>query len=276
MENTKKTNKKFRNPFPAIGKVFKYEMICGARIIFPMYAILLVLSLIVGIFVMGKDLDFEAKGLLGTVKVILIILTTIMSFVLFIITISQIEKRYKRSILGDEAYLNMTLPVTVGEHLWGRYLADIVWALAYAVTGFIAILFTFIKALPDFFDGFAQLAEEFGKYNEQYGGTFGNLILMIALNALALFMLICIFAYMANTVSQLIGKHKTLIEIVIFAVSFILYTNLSDFLFRIESNVGHGSITQALMIAVLIYNIAWTAVFSVITRVILNKNLNLE
>ena len=66
------------------------------------------LSLIVGLFVMNKDLDIEPTGVVGTVKIILMVLTSIMSFVLFIITISQIEKRYKKSILGDEAYLNMT------------------------------------------------------------------------------------------------------------------------------------------------------------------------
>ena len=276
MEKMENKNKKFRNPFPAVGKVFKYEMICGARIIFPMYAILLVLSLIVGLFVMNKDLDIEPTGVVGTVKIILMVLTSIMSFVLFIITISQIEKRYKKSILGDEAYLNMTLPVTVGEHLWGRYLANLVWALAYAVTGLISVFFIFIKALPEFGENLAKIAEAFNEYNPVYGGTFGNLIFMMALNALALFMMICVFGYMANTLSQLVGKHKTLIEILIFAVSFILYTNLSDFLFRIESDGGHTNVTQTLMFAVLLYNIAWSAVFSVITRVILNKNLNLE
>ena len=30
MENKENTNKKFRNPFPAVGKVFKYEMISVA------------------------------------------------------------------------------------------------------------------------------------------------------------------------------------------------------------------------------------------------------
>ena len=54
MENT---NKKFRNPFPAVGKVFKYEMISAGRIILPLYSILLVMSLIIGLFIMDNNLE---------------------------------------------------------------------------------------------------------------------------------------------------------------------------------------------------------------------------
>ena len=70
MENT---NKKFRNPFPAVGKVFKYEMISAGRIILPLYSILLVMSLIIGLFVMDKDLEVHSIGLFGTAKAVLVL-----------------------------------------------------------------------------------------------------------------------------------------------------------------------------------------------------------
>ena len=53
----KMENKKFRNPLPAVGKVFKYEMISGARVILPLYAVLLVLSLIIGVFALDNNLE---------------------------------------------------------------------------------------------------------------------------------------------------------------------------------------------------------------------------
>ena len=272
MENT---NKKFRNPFPAIGKVFKYEMISGARIILPLYAILMVMSLIIGLFVMDKNLDFDAVGIFGTAKMIIVILTCILYFVLFVVTISIIEKRYKKSMLGDEAYLNLTLPVTIGEHLWGRYLADMVWGIAYGVITLVSAALVFIKGwgqLPKVFQELGSLLEKFEQSN---GFSLISLMLVMCLNGIAIYMLICVFSYMCNSVTNLVEKKRTLLSILIFAVSFILYTNLAhlcfDNLFTTEEPVN---IYYALLFAV--YNICWAAVFSIITRVILNKSLNLE
>ena len=78
MENK---NTKFRNPFPAIGKVFKYEMISAGRIILPVYALLLVLSLIIGIFVLDSELDFTGEGAIGFVKTAIVVLTIILFIV---------------------------------------------------------------------------------------------------------------------------------------------------------------------------------------------------
>ena len=41
----KKTNSKIRNPFPWIGKVFKYEMKHSMRILLPVYAAVIAIAL---------------------------------------------------------------------------------------------------------------------------------------------------------------------------------------------------------------------------------------
>ena len=47
MENTKT----IRNPFPWIGKVFKYEMKHSSRILMPVYIAIVAIALITGLFV---------------------------------------------------------------------------------------------------------------------------------------------------------------------------------------------------------------------------------
>ena len=272
MENT---NKKFRNPFPAVGKVFKYEMISGARIILPLYAILLVMSLIIGLFIMDKNLEVHSIGLFGTAKTIMVVLTGILYVVLFVVTISIIEKRYKKSMLGDEAYLNMTLPVTVGEHLWGRYLADMVWGLAYGIISMLSGAFILIKGWNQIPKVFHELVKAMAEFKLANGFSMISCILAMCFTGVAVYMLICIFSYMCNSVTNLVEKKRTLISILIFAVSFILYTNLAHFCFdNAFEDADVFPLTFVMLFA--LYNICWAAVFSIITRIILNKSLNLE
>ena len=275
MENTIETkNKKFRNPFPAVGKIFKYEMISAGRIILPVYALLLVLSLCIGIFVMSSDFDFDGNGALGIFKTAIVILTTILFVVMIVIIFSIIERRYKKSILGDEGYLNLTLPVTVGEHLWGRYLADIVWALSYAVIMLLAVALIFIRGWNQIPLAFSKFLQSSAAFKLQYGYGYGYIFCCSFINCLIFFMLICIFIYMTETVIQLIGKHRTLMSILIFVVVFLLFQNLAELVFK--GYEGMIDFRPSLFWGVSIYNFVWCVILSVINRVVLMYKLNLE
>lgn len=275
MENT---NKKFRNPFPAIGKVFKYEMISGARIILPMYAVLLVLSLIIGVFALNNNLEVDqGEGFVNAVKVIIMVLDSILSVVTFVIVLCIIERRFKKTMLGDEAYLNLTLPVSIGEHLWGRYLANIVWAVSYGITMIISVLLIFIRVWNEItFEGFfGDIANILTDFYQTNGYSLPAVIIMLILNALVFFMMISIFSYMTESIIQIIGKHKSLFSILIFAVIFFLFTNLLQ-VFVTDFIDNHGFFKVSYLWSPLLYNLAWTVLFSIVTRLILTFKLNLE
>ena len=275
MENT---NKKFRNPFPAIGKVFKYEMISGARIILPMYAVLLVLSLIIGVFALNNNLEVDqGEGFVNAVKVIIMVLDSILSVVTFVIVLCIIERRFKKTMLGDEAYLNLTLPVSVGEHLWGRYLANIVWAVSYGITMLLSVLLIFIRVWNEItFEGFfGDLANILTVFYQTNGYSLPAVIIMLILNALVFFMMISVFSYMTESIIQIIGKHKTLFSILIFAVIFFLFTNLLQ-VFVTDFIDSHSFFKVSYLWSPLLYNLAWTVLFSIVTRLILTFKLNLE
>lgn len=275
MENT---NKKFRNPFPAIGKVFKYEMISGARIILPMYAVLLVLSLIIGVFALNNNLEVDqGEGFVNAVKVIIMVLDSILSVVTFVIVLCIIERRFKKTMLGDEAYLNLTLPVSVGEHLWGRYLANIVWAVSYGITMLLSVLLIFIRVWNEItFEGFfGDIANILTDFYQTNGYSLPAVIIMLILNALVFFMMISVFSYMTESIIQIIGKHKTLFSILIFAVIFFLFTNLLQ-VFVTDFIDSHSFFKVSYLWSPLLYNLAWTVLFSIVTRLILTFKLNLE
>lgn len=268
-------NKKIRNPFPAIGKVFKYEMISVGRMILPVYAVLLALSLIIGVFVMNNNLDFDSDGDFGVVKAIILMFAIILFSVMIVILFSVIARRFKKSILGDEAYLNLTLPVSIGEHLCGRYLANFVWGLSYAIVMVASVLLILIRgwnrAIP-------RLLEKTAEFKLEYEVGFGYFFCNLLIHALIFFMLICVFIYVTGTIIHLIGKHKTLTAVLSFATVFTLYHNIAQRLFQglfFDSENGFLAFTK-IFIRMDIYDIVWICVLSIITRLILTYRLNLE
>ena len=268
-------NKKIRNPFPAIGKVFKYEMISVGRMILPVYAVLLALSLIIGVFVMNNNLDFDSNGDFGVVKAIILMFAIILFSVMIVILFSVIARRFKKSILGDEAYLNLTLPVSIGEHLCGRYLANFVWGLSYAIVMVASVLLILIRgwnrAIP-------RLLEKTAEFKLEYEVGFGYFFCNLLIHALIFFMLICVFIYVTGTIIHLIGKHKTLTAVLSFATVFTLYHNIAQMLFQglfYDSENGFLAFTK-IFIRMDIYDIVWICTLSIITRLILTYRLNLE
>lgn len=133
---------KIRNPFPQIGKVIKYEFKHSARVLLPLYGVLLLLGLLAGLSVNKKNYDelvghfsdagtgMYAANIANTLLTGFLIMT-IFCFVIAItiVTIVIIAGRFKRSMNGEEAYLNLSLPVTMGEHLWGKFIMNFLWSI---------------------------------------------------------------------------------------------------------------------------------------------------
>ena len=270
MEN----KKKIRNPFPAVGKVFKYEMISIGRKILPIYAVLLALSLVIGLFVMDNNLDFEAEGQLGILKTVIVMLTVVLFSVMGVILITIVARRFKKSILGDEGYLNLTLPVTIGEHLWGRYLANLVMILSYALVMFLSLLLILIRGWNKAPEAIAQLLAKSAEFKLEHGFGFGYIFWHSFIHVVSFFMFICIFIYMTESLLRLIGKHNTLVSVLTFALVFTIYHNIAQGLFKnmvVETGLGNGFFWKWGL-----FNLGWIVLLSLITRYILNNKLNLE
>ena len=269
---------KFRNPFPAVGKVFKYEMISIGRMILPIYAVLAALSLIIGLFVMDSNLEIEPEGQFGFVKMIVIMLAVILFSVMVVILLSIIARRFKKSVLGDEAYLNFTLPVTVGEHLCGRYLANFVWCLSYAVISIVSVLLVFIRGWGKLPEAFSKFLAKSAEFKLMHGFGFGYIFWNSLIHAIIFFMLISVFIYTTETIIHMLGKHKTLIAVLCFSGIFTIYHNIAQLIFRgMFNNAEDNAIAfRNLIIGFDIYDIVYICVLGLIIRLLLTYKLNLE
>lgn len=264
MENENK-NKKIRNPFPWIGKVFKYEMKQSVRTLLPIYIVTIVFAFLTGIFYSNDATEKVFSGFSISITGNDNKITGFMAFFYFIllvataaVSVSMLAKRFKSGLLEDEAYLNLALPVTIGEHLWGRILTVLVWALAYIIM----LILSFSLLMEKWYWSSGNFAEDI-----EQSFAFISAFLM---GAMALMM----FIYCINAIGHLSKKHrgavKVLAVIVIASVSSRLFGNMSYEYFS-NTNDSFGVLYLAALFEALL-----SVIFGTVTYFILNLKLNLE
>ncbi len=271
-------NNKIRNPFPMIGKVFKYEFKSGNKTLVPVYGIMMVLALLVRIFLSDSLENLTPDG----VKITLGLLLFVTFFAAFILTIVFIEKRFKKGMLEDEAYLNLSLPATMAEHIVGRLLTFSVWFLMYAVASFIS---TFIIISGELFSELsaADFGEFFQRFYEEFGVHFGSFMGTGTVYGLSIMLLIIMFIMVVNAISHLIKKNRTIVELVVVVAFLIIFGNITKVV--VGAGIDFSIIETSIEAVHTFYQIIWrmiilnfvTVVIDVIaTQAILKFRLNLE
>ena len=264
MENTKT----IRNPFPWIGKVYKYEMKHSSRILMPVYIAIVAIALITGLIVplsSDGDLDFNfsfnmngTENVMNGIAGFFFMIYWILVVVSAVVTISVITKRFKNGLLGDEAYLNLTLPVTIGEHLWGRICSIIVWDLIYTSVMIISFLLVFIKNLSLI------------NFGEGWQSWFFGFLLLDMTWSLCLIL----FIYLVNALGHLSKKHRTLAKLAAIIVILSLNSRLMGLLNFGYLNEIYESTTILYWNA--LFGLILSAIYGIATYFILKLKLNLE
>ena len=238
----------FRNPFPWIWKVFKYEMKNSVRILLPLYLTTVFVALICRmLFLDGfEGLDSAFDNISG----IFVIIYSVVLVTSGVVSAAVLIRRFKAGILGDEAYLNFMLPVTVGEHLWGRVLSIVAWIPVCLLSGFFSLTIVGVVRKSDY--------------------EFKNWLLLASI-----FITIVLFAYLVNALGHLAKKHRTIAKIV--AVTVILSATLRILVSVFES-VRHidSYLGKYDAYVVSLTLLVFSAIYGVVTYFILKHKLNLE
>lgn len=262
MEN-KKT---IRNPFPWIGKVFKYEMKHSVRILLPIYIAIVAIAFITGLVVPLSDdghahfhFSFNVdgnenvtNGLAGFLFMIYFILVIVAG----VVTIGIISKRFKNGLLGDEAYLNLTLPVTIGEHLWGRILSIIAW-------GFISIFMMLISFVVLDIKNLIEITIE----GEWIYGFFGFFLF-----CMSWILCVLLFTYLINSIGHLSKKHRTMVKLISIIAIISFTSRLCGVMF---TYLHKGTFENALYWFALV-GVILSVIYGTGTYFILKLKLNLE
>lgn len=119
-----------------LGKLLKYECKSIGRILLPIYALLLVLSVIFG-FILRQNSAIPA---VQTIRNLLGGFYTMAGFALIAITVGIIILQFYRNLLGNEGYLMFATPVTTGRHITNKMISGTIWTILGVIVGLDSIL----------------------------------------------------------------------------------------------------------------------------------------
>ena len=261
-----------------LGKLMKYEIKATARLFLPLYAALLLFSLInrfVNPFAINEPVNINLQMILRIISMtaffILLLGTLVMTLVIMI-------QRFYKNLLGDEGYLMFTLPVKTWQHIISKLLVSMMWTIvSFAVAVSSIIIIANIGNLTN------KLAEMIKAVRNFTGDTAFFLIPVFALMGIAFY---TVMIYAAIALGHLFQKHKIIASFGMFCVLYFIYQLCAVIVLIILAGPVIGAITPSweptqhqisvFLLSFLILSGALTAVNFAVTNTILHKRLNLE
>ena len=152
-----------------LGKLLKYEIPAMGRKLLPLYAAWTATALLLGLTTQSAESKNEFMVVISA------LLYTAIATAIFVMTIIMIVQRYSNSLLGDEAYFNHVLPVSVAEHIGNKAISATLWIFVTILVAMLTGLLIGIGALivsgevislRELFQGFLQIdfPDHFGLY----------------------------------------------------------------------------------------------------------------
>ena len=266
-------------------KLLKHEFRATARIMGPLYLVLLAVAL---------GFNFSAR-LMDTSSVVLNILAAlvILAYVaaiigVFIVAFILMLQRFYKNLLGDEGYLMFTLPVSVHQHVWSKLIVSAVW---FILTGVVVVLSVLVLAFNVSF--LTDLAEVFPKLFEQLNAYYAFNGTAFILEGLILLFAGCMtFSlqfYAALAVGHSFPNHKMALSVVFYFVfqfamqilgAFLILAldegPLYHLLMRLDFHIDGAAAVHFAMWILIALTALYGAVFYFVTALTLKKRLNLE
>lgn len=275
-----------------LGKLIKYELKACARVLVPIYCVILVVSLLLPL-VWIASLQLEEFEIIFAVAIALSFLMTVIiicfAALSYFVNIFMSAYRYKKNLLDNEGYLMNTLPVTPTQNI----LAKLLSALIYQGIGLI------ISSILGFIF-FVCVAHQTGIWEEfidtiHYGFgllkpiNYGTLFKIITLYATYIIIAVVSFnlkAYASLGIGHSKDSHKILWSLCAFLViSWIekTITSLFQFItsvsqFSVEQNYYNFQLSfiQSLTVGLIVIMVIFAVIYFLIARYFLENKLNIN
>lgn len=199
-------------------KLLKHEFRATARVMLPLYLVVLITAL--GANFSVRALDSTANEFLQILSVLVLSAFVIAIIAVCIICLALMVQRFHKNLMGDEGYIMFTLPASVHKHVWSKLIVSAVWFAATAVVVALAILILFfdVAFVADAWKFLQHLLRQLNFYYA-FNGT------AIVMEALALCFLsaavICLQFYAAMAIGHSFSGRKVLLSVVFyFALQF--------------------------------------------------------
>ena len=202
-------------------KLLKHEFRATARIMGPLYLVLLAVAL--GFNFSARLMD-SGNFVLNMLAALVVMAYVVAITAVFIVAFILMLQRFYKNLLGDEGYIMFTLPASVHQHVWSKLIVSAVWFIA---TGVVVFLSVFVAAFNVSF--LTDLASVFPKLFQQMTAYYAVNGTVFALELLALMLAACMsFSlqfYAALAAGHSFANHKMALSVAFFFDIIKFFTN---------------------------------------------------
>ena len=178
-------------------KLLKHEFRATARIMGPLYLVLLAVAL--GFNFSARLMD-SGNFVLNMLAALVVMAYVVAITAVFIVAFILMLQRFYKNLLGDEGYLMFTLPVTPAQHITAKLAVGTVWtllSLALAVLAAAALIFS----IP----GAAENGMTLARFSAAFRAEMGTGLWMPAAVMLVLFIIGTVNTYLQLYMCMAIG-----------------------------------------------------------------------
>lgn len=278
------------------GKLIKHEFRASARIMLPIMLAVFVLALFSGVGLIVLETP-SAPNVLNLLFSLVLGVFFISLFAICVVALVMMVQRFHQSLLSDEGYFSMCLPVSVDEHILSKLLVAVIWfiltGIVCAVCGGVMVLISsanenFLQNLSEFFGFFGEVFQDIS----QSIGT-GNIVLYV-LELILLQVLfcasVCLRFYSALAVGYSFSNHKFALSVVAFFVIGAILNTIQSFFVGVTASgpyldaffSQHFSTFEqtlayvhTLFLSLSAYLLIISAIYYAITSVMMHRKLNL-
>ena len=259
-------------------KLMKYEFKATGRIFLPLFAALMIISVINRLLMY---IGLKTPGVIGiVVSVVLIVGIIVLTLILTI-------QRFRQNLLSSEGYLMMTLPTEVDSHILCKMIVAAAWVLVSLVVVTISIL---IMALADIdIESIRAAVKVIANEFNMTAANFKVCAVEIAITAIIGLFSGILMLYACMSLSMLVNRRRGLFSFGAYIVinsalqmiaailfSIVAMTSIYDAIERILHNTSAFMISQIAILIVFLAEAVLCVVFYIITRYMLKKRLNLQ
>ena len=283
------------------GKCLKYEFRATKRQLVPLFIALLGVGLLGGIFMAfwirsltsGIESAFSALG--GLFSVLLFLGLFGLMIAVEVVVFVMIIRRFYTSFFTDEGYLSFTLPVTMTQHIFSKFVVAAVWQVVSAVVALVAVGLVLLGALigvgssGEALDAITSTSEGLTITLEEIGSMFniGSAFMPTVTVLYALIIIVGVASYVfllyfsISLGCMLAKKHRVLAGILSYYIVSGIFSMISSCLQTVLqvvslSNESLGTRLIGQRAIALVITIVQLIVCYIGTKWILTKKLNLD
>lgn len=264
-------------------KLLKLEFKATGRTFLPLYLALIILAVVqrISMIINSNVTETVAYQVFSTIIPTLfgVVVVAICAMTLFVMI-----QRFHKNLLGNEGYLMFTLPVKSSQLIWSKLIPVIVWCIVSVFVGSLAFMILFVNPIS-----LSEFIQEFKMEFSMIPLSDLRSVIQLGIE----FILLCIAGlasqilsiYMCLAIGHLASKHRILTA---FGVYVALNIVLSNMMFAFMSASEKYNIFDTFMsmpneqtmhymfIGSITLAVVESIIYFIVTKVILEKRLNLE